>query len=64
VTLEVIAMRINEEVAGQLHLGTISMMDEQHARINALEETIDGLVIINHQLKKNYVTMASNMEQV
>jgi len=61
---EVITLQMNEEVAGQLHLGAISLMDKQHAHINALEERIDGLELLNHQLKKNYVTLASNMEQV
>jgi len=54
---------MNEEAASQLHSGMISMMDEQHACINALEEQFDGLEIMNHQLK-NYIVMTSNMEQI
>ena len=54
---EVVTLQMNEEVAGQLHSGTISMLDKQHACILELEETVEGLTVMNLQLKKN-------MEQV
>jgi len=57
-------MRMNEEVASQLHSGAISMMDEQHTRINALEEMIEGLTEMNFQLKSNIITLSKGLEQV
>jgi len=64
VILEVIAIRMNEEVAGQLHSGAISIMDEHQAHIVELEDSLEGVLRMNHQLKKNYVILASNVEQV
>jgi len=61
---EVITLWMNEEVASQLHSGAISIMDEHQARIVELEESLEGMTRINHQLKKDYIVLASNMEQV
>jgi len=48
---EVIALRMNEEVAGQLHSGLISITDDHQDRLHRMETHIEGLEEENAHLK-------------
>jgi len=61
---EVVALRMNEKVVGQLHSGAISMLDKQHAHINELEELLEGVMLENCHLRTNLLNLASSMEQI
>jgi len=39
-------------------------MDEHQARIVELEDSLEGMMVMNNQLKKDYIILASNLEQV
>ena len=58
-----VALRMNEEVSGQLHTNTISIQDAQVARIWELEKQVDDMGLIIHELRKKQDTMASSLEE-
>jgi len=55
---------MNEEVASQLHSGAISLLDEQHAWINALEEKVEGLEEMNAELRTSIVSLSWGLSDV
>jgi len=61
---EVAALRINEEVASQLHSGVISITNDHQDHILELEDTLAGVVQMNHSLRKDIVWMKSELEEV
>jgi len=60
---EVIAIQMNEEVAGQLHSNTISIQDAQAARIWELEKQVDGMGTLIHELRKKQDSMVTSLEE-
>ena len=60
---EVIALRMNKEVAGQLHSNTIAIQDAQAARIWELEKQVDGMGLLVHKMRKRQDTMATALEE-
>ena len=61
---EVIALRMNEEVAGQLHSGLISITDEHQDRLHRMETHIEGLEAENSQLKDSLVVLSRGLADV
>jgi len=55
---------MNEEVAGQLHSGLISIMDEHQDHLHQLEEQVEGLGEINTQLRESVVTLSKGLSDV
>ena len=60
---EVIALRMNEEVAGQLHSNTIAIQDAQAAHIWELEKQVDGMGLMIHKMRKRQDAMAMGLEE-
>jgi len=56
-------MRMNEEVAGQLHSNTIAVQDAQAAHIWKLEKQVDGMGSVIHEMRKRQDTMAMVLEE-
>ena len=56
-------LRMNEEVAGQLHSNTITIQDAQAARIWELEKQVDGMGLVLHDLRKKQENMAMALEE-
>jgi len=50
VTVEILCLRMNEIVAGQLHVNTINIQDTQAARIVELERQVNGMGLVLHGL--------------
>ena len=61
---EVVALRVNEEVASQLHSRAISLLDEQHTCINMLEEQVEDLNRVNTELRTSVVSLAKELSDV
>ena len=59
---EILAIRMNEEVAGQLHSNTMAIQDAQAARIWELEKQVDGMGTIIHALRKTQESMGKALE--
>ena len=60
---EVLALRMNEEVAGQLHSNTMAIQDAQAAHIWELEKQVDGMGSILHEMQKKQESMATALEE-
>jgi len=60
---EVLALRMNEEVAGQLHSNTIAIQDAQVAHIWELEKQVDGMGLVLHGMQKKQESMATALEE-
>jgi len=54
---------MNEIVAGQLHANTINIQDAQAARINELEQQVDGMGLVLHVLRKRVEGMEEKLEE-
>jgi len=63
VVSEVLALRMNEEVAGQLHTNMINLQDVQAARIWELEKQVDGMGLMIQELWKKQESTASLLEE-
>jgi len=61
---EVIALRINEEVAGQLHSGLISITDDHQDRLHRMETHIEGLEKENAHLKESIICLSKGLADV
>ena len=61
--LEVLALRMNEEVAGQLHSNTLAIQDAQAACIWELEKQVDGMGLVIHEMRKKQEALASSLEE-
>jgi len=54
---------MNEITAGQLHANTINIQDAQAARINELEQQVDGMGLVLHVLCKRVEGMEEKLEE-
>jgi len=60
---EVLAIRMNEVVASQLHANTISLQDAQALRIKGLEEQLDGMGMILHHVREDQRIMRERLDE-
>jgi len=54
---------MNEIVAGQLHANTINIQDTQAARIVELEQQVDGMGLIIHDLRSRVEGLVEKLEE-
>ena len=54
---------MNEIVVGQLHANTINIQDTQAARINELEQQLDGMGLVVHVLRKKVEGLVEKLEE-
>ena len=57
-------MRMNEEVAGQLHSGLISITDDHQDRLYRMEQCIEGLEEENGHLKEGIIALSRGLADV
>jgi len=62
-TAEILCLRMNEIVAGQLHANTINIQDTQAARIVELERQVDGMGLVIHGLRSRVEGLADKLEE-
>jgi len=60
---EVVALRMNEEVAGQLHSGLISITDNHQDHLHRMETHIEGLEENGH-LKESIIALSKGLSDV
>ena len=60
---EILCLRMNEIVAGQLHANTINIQDTQAARILELERQVDGMGLVVHGLRRRVEDLVAKVEE-